>query len=145
MAVKSLSQFADDMGRIGDTLPESANTIKKLLASAVLETEVRTTPVDTSQAKSRWQCGLNAAPDAVYGPFFPGSHGSTAGPSEAAAINTGRLVIQRARPGDVVFVSNNVPYINRLNDGYSKQAPANFIQQGVSAAIRLLAGLRLIK
>lgn len=133
------------MGRVGDTLPARANRVKQIVAASVLETAVTATPVDTSQAKSRWQAGLGVAPDAVYGPFFPGSHGSTAGPSSEAAINAGRVVIMRAQPGQTIFVGNNVPYINRLNNGYSKQAPANFVQRAASQGIRALHGLRLIK
>jgi formaldehyde-activating enzyme involved in methanogenesis len=32
-------------------------------------------------------------------------------------------------------VSNNVPYINRLNEGHSAQAPAGFVQQAVAKAV----------
>ena len=33
------------------------------------------------------------------------------------------------------FISNNVPYIRRLNDGHSKQAPVGFIQRAVRKAV----------
>jgi hypothetical protein len=32
-------------------------------------------------------------------------------------------------------VSNEVPYIERLEKGYSRQAPNGFVKQGVSAAV----------
>jgi hypothetical protein len=35
-----------------------------------------------------------------------------------------------------VFVTNNVPYIGRLNDGSSKQAPKGFVQADIDAAVR---------
>ena len=34
-----------------------------------------------------------------------------------------------------VFVSNNVPYILKLNDGHSQQAPAGFIQTAIHKAV----------
>jgi len=34
-----------------------------------------------------------------------------------------------------IFVSNNVPYIGRLNDGHSKQAPAGFVQFSIAKAV----------
>ena len=32
-------------------------------------------------------------------------------------------------------VENKVPYIERLNSGYSRQAPKGFVDQGITAAI----------
>lgn len=142
--MQSLSQFGDKALKLADSIPRRANVIKQVVAASVLETAVTATPVDTSQAKSRWQVGVNASPVAVYGPFFPGKHGSTAQPSSEAAIRAGQIVIARARPGDTIIVGNNVPYINRLNNGYSKQAPANFVQRSASEGIRKLHGLRLV-
>lgn len=34
-----------------------------------------------------------------------------------------------------IFISNNVPYIGRLNDGYSTQAPPGYIQISVLKAV----------
>ena len=34
-----------------------------------------------------------------------------------------------------MFVSNNVKYITRLNDGYSRQAPAGFVQSAIRKAV----------
>ena len=30
------------------------------------------------------------------------------------------------------FITNNLPYIKRLNEGWSKQAPAHFIEQVIA-------------
>jgi hypothetical protein len=37
---------------------------------------------------------------------------------------------------DVFNLTNNLPYIRRLNDGYSKQAPASFVEKAVMVAKR---------
>lgn len=39
--------------------------------------------------------------------------------------------------GDEQHIQNSVPYINRLNDGHSKQAPAGFIDAIVDRHTRL--------
>ncbi len=36
--------------------------------------------------------------------------------------------------GGRLFLSNNVPYISRLNDGSSGQAPAGFVQAAIARA-----------
>lgn len=39
--------------------------------------------------------------------------------------------------GDYGFViTNNLPYINRLNNGHSKQSPANFVEKAIALAIQ---------
>lgn len=54
-------------------------------------------------------------------------------------INEARAVISRygerqASRGVPIHIQNAVPYIGRLNDGYSAQAPAGFVEEAVIAA-----------
>lgn len=42
---------------------------------------------------------------------------------------------QQRQSGKNVYVENNVPYIERLERGYSRQAPRGFVKQAISAAI----------
>lgn len=141
----TLPQFAQRINKIADAVPGNVNGIKQAVARSILRTVVLDTPVDTSQARSRWQVGINASPVAVYGPFFPGKGGSTAQPSSEAAIEAGNAEIARSLPGNTIIVGNNVPYIRRLNDGYSKQAPANFVQRSIANGIRALRGMKVIR
>ena len=32
---------------------------------------------------------------------------------------------------NVAYITNNVPYINKLNDGHSSQAPAHFVEAAI--------------
>ena len=41
------------------------------------------------------------------------------------------VIADRIDPGDVSYITNNVPYIERLNDGWSTQAPAAFVQANI--------------
>lgn len=36
------------------------------------------------------------------------------------------------------YITNNVPYVTRLNEGSSKQAPAGFVQQAIVKAARTI-------
>lgn len=137
--------FQKRMTRLADNVPRNANDIKKRVAKAVTRKVVPDTPVDTSQARSRWQGALNASPVDVYGPYYPGKHGSTAGPSTEKSIQVIEQVIDRAQPGDTIIVGNNVPYILRLNNGYSKQAPAKFIERAIHNGILSLRGLKVLR
>lgn len=43
---------------------------------------------------------------------------------------------------DVFNLTNNLPYIRRLNDGYSKQAPASFVEKALMVAKRRAGKVR---
>lgn len=136
--------FEQRMKTLADGVPKNANAIKMRVAKQILREVVRTTPVDTSLHKSRWQVVFNEAPLAVFPAYVKGKHGSTSRISSDAAIAIGESRIDRSRPGDVIIVGNNGPVIEKLNNGWSKQAPANFIQAAVRAGFFALRGVSVI-
>lgn len=94
------------------------------------------TPVDTGRARGNWVLGVGS---------IDTSTGSANDPSGAGAI--GRIAAEvAASRGRVFYVTNSLPYIQRLEDGYSKQAPAGMvmvtladIQRRLDAYVRGLA------
>jgi hypothetical protein len=40
---------------------------------------------------------------------------------------------------DKLYINNNVPYVGRLNEGYSKQAPANFVEKAAARVQNAIA------
>lgn len=91
------------------------------------------TPVDTGWARANW------VPE--IGKRFEGTAGNR-GSAEQGIIDQAPAqkgiaeVALRYRLKDgPVFVSNNVPYIESLNDGSSKQAPSGFVQSALLEAI----------
>lgn len=59
--------------------------------------------------------------------------------------NTVQAVLGEYNLGDTIFITNNLPYIQRLNDGWSTQAPAGFVDDVVSRNRRKAAEIgRLI-
>lgn len=42
--------------------------------------------------------------------------------------------VEEAKKGVPLFVTNNVPYIRRLNNGWSKKKPAGFIERAIQKA-----------
>jgi hypothetical protein len=45
--------------------------------------------------------------------------------------------------GAAVHIVNNAKHIGSLNDGHSKQAPANFVEMAVAAGREAVRGLRV--
>ena len=77
---------------------------------------IKMTPVDTGRAKGNWQCTItNPATEVIN------RNGEGAALGEVLSV-----VPQHA--GNKVFLSNNLPYIERLEYGYSNQAPSGMVR-----------------
>lgn len=97
--------------------------LEKLLRVTVLETDSRLklqSPVDTGRFRVSWQIGENAAngtpaPEGNYAAITP-PKGSNYQPGQE-------------RLGNYYSVHNNLPYAEPLAQGYSKQAPAGWVDR----------------
>lgn len=74
------------------------------------------TPVDTGRARANWHLDIGSPSVQLIAP------GGDPTPSFAG------YSIEKT-----VFISNNVPYIRRLNEGHSQQAPAGFVEDSITA------------
>lgn len=98
------------------------DTINLTIAQEVFKELVSKTPVDTGFARANWTVGVNTAPDRglTYGPKYPP-------PEYNGPIMT--------RAQDRWVIANYAPYISFLDEGHSKQAPANFVNNAVATGI----------
>ena len=85
------------------------------------------TPKDTRWASANWIGN-------VGNPFrgVIGSNGEVSLSGYQAGLD--RLLKYKIGDGNI-YISNNVPYIQKLNDGHSKQAPKNFVSASVMRAL----------
>lgn len=93
------------------------------------------TPVDTGRARANWQVNVGSPETESIPAYVGGAKGSTGAANAQAAIAQGEAAIGARQPGQSIFISNNLPYIARLNDGYSAQAPAGFVQTTIQRAV----------
>ena len=94
--------------------------------SEVFSNIIQMTPVDTGRARGNWQCTIGA-------PFV--------GEDASGDIMKAQSVIPR-RSGSVVYLTNNVPYIGKLEyiPSYSRQAPAGMVRISVALFEGVLNG-----
>lgn len=104
---------------------DKMNVSMRKIAIEVFRRIILGTPVRSGRARGNWQASISS-------PKLT---------SIDALDKTGQVTISRMRsevaswnPEDELpaFITNNLPYIKRLNEGWSKQAPANFIEQVIS-------------
>jgi hypothetical protein len=113
--------------RVGDIGNYCNQQMEKLLRVAVLETDARlkaASPVDTGRFRVSWQVGENAAPGGIK----PEGTYSGTPPLD-------RIGYSREQLGNIYSVHNNLPYAERLAQGWSGQAPAGWVQ-GVAKDIQ---------
>lgn len=80
------------------------------------------TPFRDGFAKAGWLVGIGSAPTGI--PTTPDDR------SGSATIAAGLSVINSYPKNQLpdLWIVNNLPYIGRLNDGYSAQAPAKYVE-----------------
>ena len=79
------------------------------------------TPVDTGRARGNWIFSVGTPSRAKFKSISKGSNESK---------------IKLLKKPERTFLSNNLDYIQRLNDGYSKQAARKYVQNAVKIVVR---------
>ena len=107
-------------------LEELVNQEARILSFSLLRGLTKVTPVDTGRARGNWFVGLNTPNRTVS----ENRSASTALSDGTATINKTESVVYPS-----IIISNNLPYIERLNDGHSQQAPAKFVESEISRIV----------
>ena len=110
---------------IGNDLVEQVNQ----LGISFVTNVVPRTPVRTGHARRNWQVNLGS-PNLQELPGF-----DFAGANTIANGITRLRASSNRNPFTPVIVENNAPYIGKLNDGFSPQAPAMFVESALLVAI----------
>jgi len=137
---KTLLDLAAKMDEIAASASEIGNEAKKTFVNTFIGEIVYDNPVDTSKSLSNWQvsdAGVGNEIDALY----PGELGSTQRSSANEAISRAQRVTKAVKPGTTLTIFNATKYIRRLNEGYSAQAPAGFIEAAEIRAMKA-AGMK---
>ncbi len=131
MSMAGLKQFNMDLNDFyRHTVPEKHDKIVKKIAMQVLEGVVKGTPVDTGRARGAWTV-TTGSPSEEVPPMKEGHIPEKKAETEVRTetIGKGTDIIKAAKPAkEVIWIANNVPYIEELEDGSSKQSPAGMLE-----------------
>lgn len=96
---------------------------------------VLTTPVDTGRARSNWQVSIGKTALSTVDTLMS--------PSEA--IGNAKAELSKLKDSDdKIHITNNLPYIQRLNEGWSPQQPAGFVDQAVMTVVGSIHKQRIL-
>ena len=142
--MNDLGDLSKKLKKLGDRLERNAKNAVKKAALAVDQTVVMATPVDTGRARSNWLVSLDVPRGDSIDAYSAGTSLGTGEMANAtAALDHGGRVIGTFTNGSI-YISNNLAYTRRLNEGSSAQAPAGFIEMAVKAGRTVIKGVKLL-
>ena len=143
----SLEDFAKRMTRISVQVENGVEQRVRDCADAVARSVIGGTPADTGRARSNWAVQMDEAYKGLFPARMPGFGGSTAEENAAAAVHAAEAEIKGydIDKNQSIHITNNLPYIGRLNDGHSAQAPKEFVRIAALAGLAAVRGLRVLK
>ncbi len=95
---------------------------------------IEDTPVDTGWARANWIPSIGAPPTSPAGETGSGEPDvGAAGAAQQQGV--AQIAVGYTLEQGNVSITNNVPYIRRLNEGSSSQAPAMFVQSAIARAL----------
>jgi hypothetical protein len=124
--------FTIYMKRITEKAGNQADNVVKKVAIDVMTSVVNKSPVDTGRFRGNWQIGIGAV---------NGETDSAEDKSGNNAINKAQSKLIGFKSGRTIFISNSLPYAQRLENGYSKQAPLGMVRLTVIETKRKLRKL----
>lgn len=129
---KSARKFGIDLKKFGAVTNEQANTIFKKVIVDLDSRIVMGTPVDEGRARANWFPSLNAPSSAITDDV------DTMG---EVAVASAQRIASAAKLGDVAWMTNNLPYILKLENGHSTQAPAGMVDLNLLAVAAHYGGV----
>lgn len=113
--------FAADVAKFAKLTNSSLDQTGRAIALELFSSVIKDTPVDTGRARGNWQTSMTT-------PKEDQVERTGAGPAIAeAASETAKFGL-----GKLIWFSNNLPYIYRLEYGWSDQAPSGFVRKNVA-------------
>lgn len=128
--------FAARMEKLAFKIEGNVEKGMRKVVLAIDNALVSTTPVDTGRARSNWMANLDAPAEGVTDNTSPG-------PSQAQVA--GQLAVFKLGKNSAIHLTNNLPYIKRLDEGHSKQQPAGFVRRAILAGIGAVKSVKLLK
>jgi hypothetical protein len=129
-----LERFARNISVRAQGVKDNVDILVRKVALATDTAVVLATPVDTGRARSNWQVGIGEAKSGTVGPQ-----------SQAEVLSEAKTKIDKYKGEGEIHLTNNLPYINPLNEGSSKQAPSGYVEKAVAAGAAVIRNTRVVK
>lgn len=121
--------FSLNLKKLAEKAGANADLVVKKIAVDVLSSVVNKSPVDTGRFRGNWQLSIGNVDSNINS----ADHKTGAG-----AIAKGSAELAGFKSGKTIFISNSLAYAQRLENGYSMQAPQGMVRLTVIEFKRML-------
>jgi hypothetical protein len=136
--------FASDVAKFAEKVGKSVPDTMRAIALDIFEPIIKDTPVEQGTAQGNWQASIGTPKNGVI-----------ARTGEGGAIAELKSVLPSFGIDNTIYLTNNMPYINKLEyggygtgpgatnkttrDGYSIQAPYGMVRKNVARIRSIVA------
>jgi hypothetical protein len=118
-----MTTFALNLAKQIEAAKAQSELVAKKTMIELFNRVIQKSPVDTGRFRANWNCSIGS-PDL--------STSQAIDPSGSGAISKATsTVVSYTLNGQSVFLTNNLPYADRLENGWSKQAPNGIVRLSV--------------
>jgi len=124
-----MSKFTLDIQAFVAKAKKNPETVMRSVSLKLFSAIIKGSPVDTGRFRMNWQTtGSTPATGLIAGVDATG----------AKAVNSVATYITNSPGWDVFTLTNNLPYAERLEYGWSKQAPVGMVRVNITRFQQLL-------
>lgn len=145
--VSGLAQFRKNLREVSKKkFPNAVKRFQGDLAARHYSGIVLKTPVLTGHARHNWVVTVEEPwTQEVEGVFGGDTTGDAFTGYEIQKMEFARRTLMKADLGETIYISNNAPYITRLEDGYSGKAPAGMVEVTINEVLEVVKTQRELK
>ena len=116
--------------KASEGIETSVDEITRKIALIAYDGITKKTPVDTGRARGNWNFSVGNADTTVSSEGFGKSTGSHVNsPTPPSSPKAPKITLKKGDGLEDIYITNNLPYIKRLEDGHhSKQAPKGMVK-----------------
>lgn len=124
----NLLEFNKEIAEFAKTIPGKVTELQRKIVLEALKRVVLKTPVDTGRARGNWQVSIGSP---------AGTKLDVTDKAGGETITKGLAVLTGLSPYQIVFIDNNLEYIEFLEHGSSKQAPTGMLKITVEELLEM--------
>lgn len=133
-----MGTFSDDLAKFEAKTSGKLDLAIRKISLELFSRVILRSPVDTGRFRGNWQVQIGSVPNGTL---------SLEDKSGQATISKATASAAGVEAGDIIYLVNNLPYANKLEQGHSTQAPAGMVALSVQEfrAIANEIGLELVR
>lgn len=125
-----MTTFALDLSKAIEKAKDQAELIVKKTTIQLFSNVIEKSPVDTGRFRANWNVS--------FGSFNPATTEETDPSGSQAKGRVYQALAKYKLEDQSVFLGNSLPYAERLENGWSKQAPAGMVRLSILEANKSL-------